>query len=183
MRDVLVVVEIVRQRELRELGSGGRDYFGRRPFACEQPTADLGEHQVRFAGDDVIGQLRDGLSFGLMADLRPAHDERDVRSHSFESRDDFGRRRYIPDVNSQADDFGISRQNGFGDIDRALVDIELDDGCAAAQRAKIGEQAAQAERGVDVFRVERGQDDIGHCQRTYNGRGHSARPSIWARTG
>ena len=62
----------------------------------------------------------------------------------------------VPDVNAEADDFGISRQQHFRDVERTLVDVELDEARARLQVAKIGQQVAQAECGVDVFRVERG---------------------------
>ena len=80
VRHVLVVVEIVGQRELRELGQLGGDDLAGGPFPREQLRADLGELQVRLAGDDVVGQLHDGLGLGFVADLRPAEDDRDVRA-------------------------------------------------------------------------------------------------------
>ena len=62
----------------------------------------------------------------------------------------------VPDVNAEADDFGILREQDFRDVERALVDVELGEAGARLQFAEIGQQIAQAERGVDVLRVERG---------------------------
>ncbi len=42
------------------------------------------------------------------------------------------------------------------------MDVELDETRARPQLTEIGEQIAQAKRGVNTFRVERGQDDVGH---------------------
>ena len=43
-----------------------------------------------------------------------------------------------------------------------LIDIELRDGGVRPQRAEVGQQIAQPERGVDILRVERGQNNISH---------------------
>ena len=37
-----------------------------------------GEGQVGFAGDDMVGELDDGLGFGFEADLRSAEDDLDI---------------------------------------------------------------------------------------------------------
>ncbi len=162
VRDVLVVVEIVRQRQVGEFGQrGGNDLRGG-AFAGEQLTAEAGEGQVRLAGDDVVGQLRDGLGLGFVADLRPAEDDREVRAEAFEGGDKLGCGRDVPDVNAEADDLRVPRQERFGDVDGSLVDIEFDNGGGVAQRAEVGEQVAQPEGGVDILRVERRQDDISH---------------------
>ena len=103
-----------------------------------------------------------GCALGLVAHFRPAQNDGDVRPHAFEGRDDFGRGRDVPDVNAQPDDLRIPRQQRFRDVHRPLVDVELHDGSVRPQRAEVGQQVAQPERGVDVLRVERGQDDISH---------------------
>ena len=61
VRHVLVIIEIVGQRQLGELGQLRGNDLGRRAFAGEQLPADSGECQIRFASDDVVGQLHDGL--------------------------------------------------------------------------------------------------------------------------
>ena len=43
-----------------------------------------------------------------------------------------------------------------------LVDVELYNARAGAKRAEVGEQVSQAKRGMNVFRVKRGEDNIGH---------------------
>ena len=104
----------------------------------------------------MVGQLNNFLFFGFVADFRAAEDDFDVRPDAFDGGDDFGGRLDVPDVNAEADDFGIAREEDFRDVERALVDVEFGEAGARLQFAEIGQQIAQAERGVDVFRVERG---------------------------
>ena len=52
--------------------------------------------------------------------------------------------------------FGLRASSDFRDVERTLVDVELREARARLERAEVGQQIAQAERGVDVFRVERG---------------------------
>ena len=104
----------------------------------------------------MVGQLNDGLVFGFIADLRSAKNDFDVGPDAFDCGDDLGGGLDVPDVDAEADDFGIARQQHFRDVERTLVDVELGEARARSQRAEIGQQVAQAERGVDVFRVERG---------------------------
>jgi len=49
----------------------------------------------------------------------------------------------IPDVDAEADDFGILRENDFRDVERTLIDVEPRRGGALLQAAKIGQQVAQ----------------------------------------
>ena len=51
---------------------------------------------------------------------------------------------------------GFRASKNFRDVERALVDVELGKAGARLQFAEVGQQITQAERGVDVFRVERG---------------------------
>ncbi len=125
-------------------------------YRRQKCPAHLGEFQVRFAGDDMVGQLDDVLLLGLVTDFRAAEDDFDVGPDAFDGGDDFGGRLDVPDVNAEADDFGISREQDFRDVERALVDVEFGEAGARLQLAQIGQQIAQAERGVDIFRVERG---------------------------
>ncbi len=104
----------------------------------------------------MVGQLNDGLTLGFIADLRSAEDDFDVRPDAFDGSDDLGGGFDVPDIDAEADDFGIVRQQDFRDVERTLIDVELGEARARLQVAKIGQQVAQAERGVDVFRVERG---------------------------
>jgi hypothetical protein len=104
----------------------------------------------------VVGELNDGLVFGLVADFRAAEDDFDVGSDAFDGGDDFGGWLDVPDVNAEADDFWIPRKEYFGNVERTLIDVELGEARARLQVAKIGQQVAQAKRGMDIFRVERG---------------------------
>ena len=122
----------------------------------EQHAANFGKLQIRFARDDVVGELDDGLIFSFITDFRAAEDDYDFRPQPFDGGDDFRGRRDVPDINAEADDFRLVRQNHFRDVERALVDVEFHERCAGSQVAEVGEQIAQAERGMDVFRVERG---------------------------
>ena len=73
------------------------------------------------------------------------------------------RLRHVPDVDAEADDLRVLREDGFEDVDGALVDVEFEDRRAVAEAAaEVGEQVAQAEGGVGVFGVEGGEDDVGH---------------------
>ena len=52
--------------------------------------------------------------------------------------------------------FGLCASKAFRDVERALVDVEFGEARARFQFAEIGQQIAEAERGVDELRVERG---------------------------
>ena len=104
----------------------------------------------------MVGQLNNFLLFGFVADFRSAEDDFDVRPDTFDGGDDLGGLLDVPDVNAKPDDFGIARQEDFRNVERTLVDVELREAGARLQFAEIGQQIAQAERGVDIFRVERG---------------------------
>jgi hypothetical protein len=104
----------------------------------------------------VVGELNDGLVFSFVADLRTAEDDFDIGLDAFDGGYDFGGWFNVPDVDAEPNDFGVMRQQHFRDVERTLVDVELDEARARFQVAKIGQQMAQAKRGVDVFRVERG---------------------------
>ena len=162
MRDVLVVIEIVWQRKLRELRQRGGNDFRRWPLPREQLGANLGEFQVRLASDDVVGQLHDGLGLNLIADFWSTQNDDEVRSQALKGGDQFGCRRHVPEVDAEPDDSRIPGEQDFRDVNRALVDVKLQDGRGALERAEVGEEIAQAERGVDVFRVEGGQNNLSH---------------------
>ena len=104
----------------------------------------------------MISQLNNGLIFGFVTDFRAAEDDFDVGSDALDGGDDFGGWLDVPDVDAEADDFGVARQQGFRDVERALVDVELGKAGARLELAQIGQQIAQTERGMDIFRVERG---------------------------
>jgi hypothetical protein len=104
----------------------------------------------------VVGKADDPLLFGFVTDLRSAEDDFDVRPDPFDGANDFSRRNDIPDVDAKADDFRVPGQEDFRNIRRTLVDIEFHEARAWLQVTKVGQQIAQAERGMDIFRIKRG---------------------------
>ena len=102
------------------------------------------------------------LRFSFVADLRPAENDGRLRAHPLDGGDDFSGLGDVPDVNTQADDLWILRQQDFRDVHRTLVDVEFHDPRARLQVAEVREEVAQAERGMDELRVERGKDDVRH---------------------
>ena len=128
----------------------------------QEHSTHFRKFQIRFARDDMIRQLHNLLTLGFIADLGPAKNDDDVRSHPFDGGDDLGRFRDVPDVDAEPNDFGFAREQDFRDVERALVDVELRDHRARLQFAQIGEEIAQPERGVNELRVERGEYDVRH---------------------
>ena len=110
----------------------------------------------------MVGEGDDGLVFGFVADLGSTEDDFEVRAEAFQCGNDFEGWIGIPDINAEADDFRVLGEKDFGDVERALIDIELDESGAGLERAEVGKEVAEAERGVDVFGVKGGEDDIGH---------------------
>ena len=160
--DVSVIVEVVRKREVFENGEFGWNDFAFRRSAIEESAADFGKFEIGFAGDDVVGGLADGLKFGFEADFGSAEDDGDVGSDAFEDVDDFGGELGVPDVNAEADDFWVSGEKDFGDVVGALVQVEFDNAGAVLQFSEIRQEVAQAERGVNIFRIERAEDNVRH---------------------
>ena len=56
---------------------------------------------------------------------------------ALEHGDDLGRGRHVPDVDAQPDDLGIPGEERFGDIYRALVDVEFQEGGAARSGPRL----------------------------------------------
>ena len=113
-----------------------------------------------------------------MADLGPAQHQLDVRPQRLEQPHHLRRLDHVPDVNAQADDAGVERQQVLHDLRGPLPDDELAQGrlrpqARATMPVHVGQQAAQTERGVNELGVERGQHDG-------RGRRH-ARWSGWGR--
>jgi hypothetical protein len=161
--DVFVVVEFVRRRELRKVGQFGGDDFRGEFFPGEQTAAHLGEFQVSLAGDDVIGCANDRLTITLETDFGSAKNNDQVRAKLFKQRDEFGGRCDIPDVNTKAEDFGIFGKERLGDFGDRLVDIEFQQSGARTKFAEIRQQISQAESGMDVFCIQRCEDNLGHA--------------------
>ena len=162
MRHVVLGVQVVRQSQPVQIRRFGGDDFLRRGVAGQQLGANPGEFQIRLARDHVVGQPHDFLCLDLETDFRSAQDDGEVGPHPFQRGDDLRRLRNVPDVNSEADDFGASRQQHFHDIERSLLDVELDQAGARFQIAQVSQQITQAKGGVNVFCVQCGQDDVGH---------------------
>ena len=57
---------------------------------------------------------------------------------------------------------GFLREENFRNVERALIDVEFEQPRARSQVAEISEQITQPERRVNIFRVERGEDDVRH---------------------
>ena len=162
MRHVVLGVQVVRQSQPVQIRRFGGDDFLRRGVAGQQLGANPGEFQIRLTGDHVVGQPHDFLCLDLETDFRSAQDDGEVGPHPFQGGDDLRRLRNVPDVNTEADDFGASRQQHFHDIERLLLDVELDQAGARFQIAQVGQQITQAKGGMNVFCVQCGQDDVGH---------------------
>lgn len=162
MGEVFVGVEIIGKGELvGKRQGGGDDLFAGRTL-IENLAADRGELKVGFARDDEIGMADDFLAIGFIADFGAAKNEGDVGPEAFEGGGDLDSLGGVPDVNAESDDAGILGENGFDHIEGTLLKIEFEDGGARAERAEIGEEITEAERRVNVFGVEGGQDDVGH---------------------
>src|SRR3990172_5934056 len=85
------------------------------------------ERQIGFASDQVVRQGEQGRVFVLEAGLGTAHDYDQIRLHGLDGLDDLRYRRYVPDVDSEPDDAGMSGQQRLGDIERRLAQGELTD--------------------------------------------------------
>ena len=83
-------------------------------------------------------------------------------SHPFQVGNQLRRFRGVPDIDADADDLRVVGKDALGDINGALLDVELQNLGARLQIAQIGHQVAETERAVRVLRVQRGQDDVGH---------------------
>ena len=167
--DVLVVVEGIRQHQPGRVGQLPRHDLHQRPrpaalarAAAEERFAEARERDVRLAGHDVVRQRDDLLAVRLVADLRPAQHDDDVRPQPLEVRDELQRLRRVPDVHPDADHPRPRRQDRLQHVERPLVDVELHDPRPLPQRPEVGHQVPQAERGVGVLGVQRGEDEVGH---------------------
>ena len=136
------------------------NFLSRRGVGQDLPTQRR-EGDLPPAGDDIIGHLRDRLRFSFVRHLRPAEHNHDFRREPFQQRNQLGRFLNVPDVNAQADDARRFRQQALGHHGRAAANDEFDDLAVRLQLAHIRQQVTQAERGVRVSGVKRGQQDRG----------------------
>lgn len=75
----------------------------------------------------MVGQANDRLLIPFVADLRPSEHDLQVGTQASEDAEQFERGAGIPDIDAQPEDLGGSLQQGFRDLQRALVDVELQD--------------------------------------------------------
>lgn len=170
---VAFVVEVVGELELDGIGDRGvEDVLGLR--ASDELAAEIGEREVGLARDDVMGEGGDLLLVGLVTDLGSAEDDDEIRIEAPEDRDQLGGGADIPDVDAKTEDGWAAGEDLLGDVERALVDVELADGSDGLELAQIGQQVTQPERRVGELGVERRQedprggtsvtrDDVGRC--------------------
>ncbi len=126
------------------------------PFSRQELAAEGGESEIAFAADHEIGHADDDLLLGFMAHLGSAEDDDEIRFDGLEKGDKFGGEGDVPDVDAKTDDARALREDRLCDFDGALIDGEFRKHRTRTQVAKVGEEASQAEGGVDVFCVERG---------------------------
>ena len=91
----------------------------------------------------------------------------ELRTQALQERDDFGGLRRHSRYKRRSPTIAGARAGCLHDIERPLIDVELHERRADVQLAEIRQQIAQAKGGVDITRVQRGQQDLGH-------RAHSA---------
>jgi hypothetical protein len=68
----------------------------------------------------------------------------------------------VPNINAQADNFRVARQDGFDDIGGPLLNVKFQQAGLGAQRSEIGQQVTQPEGGVDIPGVQSGEDNRSH---------------------
>jgi hypothetical protein len=162
MRQVVVGIKLVRQGEPLKRRQVAAMIFGTSAPAsnARQVSANC---KSAFTRDHVIRQADDLLLLDFVTDFRPSEHDAHIRPQAFQKRDHLGRRRDIPNIDSESDHAWLARQNRLDDFERSLVDVELRDLRPRAQLAEIREQIAQSKRRVDVAGVERGEEDFRHA--------------------
>lgn len=157
---VAFVVEVVGELEMGGIGDRGVEDV-RELRAGDELAAEIGEREVRLARDDVMGEGGDLLLVGLVTDLGSAEDDDEIGIEAPEDRDQLGGGPDVPDVDAKAEDGWAAGEDLLGDVERALVDVELADGSEGLEFAQIGQQVTQPERRVWELGVERGEEDPG----------------------
>src|SRR6185295_8710189 len=162
MRDVLVRIKIVRQRDFFQVRQFGMNDFLWWRVARQQPAANISERQISLASDHVVRAPHNLLLIDFKTHLGSAEDDRDVGSDALQSRNDLRSLRNIPDVNSEADDLRLLGDQHFNQIQRSLIDVEFDQTGAGLQFSEIRQQISEAKRGVRVSGVQRRQHNVRH---------------------
>ena len=129
-------------------------------FMTPSPVPSISTELLVTADGELNRELHDFLLFGFVTHFRPAKNDDHFRSNALDGCHDFRGWRHVPDVDAEADDPGILRQQRFGNVHGSLIDVELHQLCARTERAEIGHEVTQSERGVNVFRVERGEENV-----------------------
>ena len=75
----------------------------------------------------MIGQSDDRLLVPFIAHLGPSEHDLQVGAQAAEDAEQFEGWACVPDIDAQSEDFWGSLQQGFGDLQRTLVDVELQD--------------------------------------------------------
>ena len=128
----------------------------------KQLPAQGRERQIGLAGDDVIGEPRDLLLIGLVTDFGSAEDHDHVGGDSLQIGHQSSRLGHVPDVNTQPHDARPLRQDRVQNLQRLLVDRELQQSRLVPQLTHVGQQTAQPERTMRVLGVQSGEDNGGH---------------------
>lgn len=110
----------------------------------------------------MISQAHDLLSLALVADFGAAENDGQPRPEPFQEGDQVGGQGGVPDVDAQAEDARLQREQRPGDLERPLADCEFRQRAALAQPAQVRAEAAQPERGVQIAGIQRGEDDVRH---------------------
>ena len=143
-----------------------RDDFHQRRGAVQQSAAQFGKADITPAGNDMVGQRHDGLLVLLMADLWATQNHFERRARRLKQAHQRTGLAHVPDVDAKTDHLGLAglwhaeqQQQLVGQFDRAAGDGVLAQRGLWPQLAHVGQQIAQAERGVDVLGVERAEHD------------------------
>src|ERR1039458_127975 len=161
--DVGVRVQFIRQRQAIKIGQGSGNDFHLWRISPEGLLAHFGKCQIGLTGDDVIGQPDDFLLVAFVADLRAAEDDDQFRPQPLQVRHHLQRLGCVPDVHPNADDLRLIAENRLNDIDRPLIDVELQNPRLRLEFAQVRHQVPQPERAMRVLRIQRGEDDVRHA--------------------
>ena len=161
--EVLVGVERVGKGQLGQIRQRRGEDPGCRRLSVEQLAAKIGEGKIRLARDGVVGETHELLRVGFVADLGAADHDDEFGTDTLEDAHQFRGGRHVPDVHAEAQDARLAGQDGIGDVDGLLIDVELGQFGTRLQLAQVRHQVAQPKRGVKVPRVEGAQQDFRRC--------------------
>ena len=153
---------------------------GRR--SIEQGPTQARETHIAPAGDHVVGQLANFLLIDLVADLGPAQHDANLGCQGLEQAHQLQAGHRIPDVDPQTNHLRLERQQLFGHLYRLLRQGEftqhgLRPQTGPTMAVQVGQQATQAQRGMDETGVDRAQHDARRLG-SRNGRGAGGHRAI-----